>query len=347
MPGGTSIDFIHQTAKEYVLDEENLNGMTLECDLALLCFNFLSYTCFQENLQDEHRESYAKMGCYAFQDYAISQWDSHLKSLIENLAGLFSDPHDGPQYRWKTSNALKSFCRTYHDGLVAVSDGQMPKAEEHAQVARTHCQAFEQQDFYAELLEVWTHIVRHQHQPLKERNKVSIKKLGEALEKIRGTLEKLAPGLENDGILADSLKDFYGEKLFKCTRITCGYFDNEEAAKHHSNRHDRPYPCTIPNCSLVPFGFASNKDLDKHLRTYHPDESGQPSAFVPLDQTVVADANHQCELCPRSYTRRANLGAHMNSVHLGLRPYACRTCDKAFVRNNDRRRHEKLHVRRR
>ncbi|KAK7418920.1 hypothetical protein QQX98_003623 [Neonectria punicea] len=351
MPGGTSIDFIHQTAKEYVLDVENLNGMTLECDLALLCFNYLSHTCFQESLQDDDRESYARMGCYAFQDYAISQWDSHLKSLIENLTGLFSDPHDGPQYRWKTSNAVKSFCQIYNDGLVAVSENQVAKKEEHAQVARTHCQAFEQQDFYAELLEVWTHVVTHQHQSLKERNKVSIKQLGEALKKIRGTLEELAPELENDGVLAGSLKDFYGEKLFKCTRITCGYFyegfDNQDAAKHHSNRHDRPYPCTIPNCSLVPFGFASNKDLDKHLRTYHPDESGHPSAFVSLDQTVVADAKHQCELCLRDYTRRANLDSHMNSAHLGLRPYACRTCEKAFARNNDRRRHEKLHVRRR
>ncbi|KPM46103.1 hypothetical protein AK830_g426 [Neonectria ditissima] len=300
MPGKTSIDFIHQTAKEHIMKSENLNGPALGCDLALLCLSYLSHTCFQENLQGDSRESFAKMGYYAFQDYAISLWQEHLKALVEELGDLFYDPQYGPRYRQKAFNTLQLFYNTYHKGLVALSAPQKLKAGETAEQARTHCRPFEQQEFYEHLLAIWTHVVRHQHQSLKERNKVSIEQLGEALKKIRGVLETLALQQDDEPALADSLKEFYGEKFFKCKRITCGYFyegfSDEKAAKQHSNRHDRPYPCTVVNCSLVPFGFASNKDLDKHLRTYHPDESGQPSAFLPIDQVVVADANHQCEL---------------------------------------------------
>ncbi|KAL6401434.1 putative zinc finger protein [Ilyonectria robusta] len=54
--GGNSIDFVHQTAKEFIMQEEKLDASTLECDLTLLCLGYLSHTCFKPDLKAEDRE---------------------------------------------------------------------------------------------------------------------------------------------------------------------------------------------------------------------------------------------------------------------------------------------------
>ncbi|KAH7136884.1 hypothetical protein B0J13DRAFT_677676 [Dactylonectria estremocensis] len=345
MPGGTSIDFIHQTAKEFIMKNENLHAKALVWDMSLLCLSYLSHSCFQKGLQAQQRESWARKGYYALQDYAVSQWQSHLHAFIENSPTLFNDFGDSMTYRSKTAGVLQAFCDMYCDGLKEINEPQRETEAKDGNQAKENCQLFEQQDFHTNLLLVWTHVVRHQNQGFKERNKISVKQLDDVLKETRDTLEKLSSEMEDGGTVAE----FYGTNAFKCTRITCDYFyegfDNELSVKNHSNRHDRPFPCTVPECSLVPFGFSSNKDLEKHLRTYHPDMSDQLSGFAQLDRRVVPNAKFQCTLCQRSYTRNGNLKGHMNSAHLGRRPYACSTCGKEFARKNDRTRHEKIHVR--
>ncbi|KAH7125933.1 hypothetical protein EDB81DRAFT_730245 [Dactylonectria macrodidyma] len=346
MPGGTSIDFIHQTAKEFIMENENLDAKTLECDLSLLCLSYLSHACFQKGLGAQQRESWARKGHYALQDYAVSQWQSHLNAFIENSPTLFNDLNHSTMYRSKTAGVLQAFCDVYSRSLKEINKAQKETEAKDANQAEGSCQPFKQQDFHTNLLLVWTHVVRHQNLGFKERNKISMKQLEDILKGTRSTLESLASEMEECG----ELTEFYGKNAFKCTRITCDYFyegfDKEASVKSHSNRHDRPFPCTVPECSLVPFGFSTNKDLEKHLRTYHPDMSDQLSGFAQLDRRVVPNAKFQCTLCQRSYTRQANLNGHMNSAHLGMRPYACSTCGKEFARKNDRTRHERIHLRR-
>ena len=44
--------------------------------------------------------------------------------------------------------------------------------------------------------------------------------------------------------------------------------------------------------------------------------------------------------CTESFTRNANLQAHISGKHLGLKPFKCSMCDEAFVRNSDRIKHD-------
>ncbi|KAI8927673.1 hypothetical protein BC831DRAFT_394865, partial [Entophlyctis helioformis] len=48
----------------------------------------------------------------------------------------------------------------------------------------------------------------------------------------------------------------------------------------------------------------------------------------------------QCTLCPKVYTRKHNLEAHIHS-HSNIRPHLCQHdgCTKAFTRKNDLCRH--------
>ncbi|PHH91755.1 hypothetical protein CDD83_10399 [Cordyceps sp. RAO-2017] len=336
--GGQQIEFVHQTAQDYVLQEESLDRKVLECDIALLCLNYLSHRCFGNALAEQQRRSFADRGFYAFQDYSVSKWDSHLQFVIENAAGLFDDEVRGPEYIAKASASLARFIKTYlrrPAGVDAISDE-----------ARRHCRAFQHHsELHGRLVLVWGHVVSHQSKAFQERDKVSIEALGEALRANREMLEKLSKEPDN------SLSALYGDHHFKCERVTCDFFyhgfDSEDGQKRHSDRHDRPYACSVPGCSLGPFGFSSNKDRDHHVRICHPDMADQPGAFPRLG-AEAGRARHHCDLCPRSYTRRANLTAHRDSVHIGRRRFACSVCGREFTRSNDRNRHEKaLHTRRR
>ena len=97
---------------------------------------------------------------------------------------------------------------------------------------------------------------------------------------------------------------------------------------------------------MVRFGFSTNKDREKHVKMYHPDEAAA-SGFVQLPRELVEDARFSCQDCGKTFTRKANRDAHVRS-HYGERPYECPSCERAFTRVNDLRRHERnKHVRRR
>ena len=97
---------------------------------------------------------------------------------------------------------------------------------------------------------------------------------------------------------------------------------------------------------MVPFGFQTHKDKDRHVRNYHPDESDQPPPFVHGQQEgrATAEAKWLCDLCGKKFTRQSILKDHKDA-HFGERKHACETCGKKFTRSNDRNRHRKIHVR--
>lgn len=331
------------------MDSESLDRRVLECDIAFLCLSYLCHTCFHSSHLDKDRLFFAKSGYYSFQDYAMSKWATHTKTLIETCVSLFDDPLNGPHYRDMAAKTLGRFRHLYQAGLVAVDAAQAELAQDNT--VMSNCQEFQRHDFYEHLDQIWKHVARHQKQGMKERNQVSIKELGKALEKSRTAIEATAPKLEESGESAKKFVDFYGSNYYKCTRVTCDYFyegfGSKKALDHHSNRHERPYTCSYQGCFVAQFGFSSNKDRDKHIRLYHPDESDQQETFSQIGQEAVRDAKYQCDLCSKNYTRQAHLTAHTNSAHLGRRPYACTTCGRAFTRRNDRARHERSqHLRR-
>ncbi|KAK0644073.1 hypothetical protein B0T16DRAFT_494972 [Cercophora newfieldiana] len=216
------------------------------------------------------------------------------------------------------------------------------------------CQAFVGTSLYPLLLELWTHVQKHENGDYKERHKVSLPHLGESLESIRTEIEELAErsGRQRDGTLSEKLSSFYGDNHYKCQRVKCDYFhegfSNKTALKNHSDRHDRPFQCPVSSCSSGAFGFSTNKDKDKHIRFYHPEESDQPARFhlEPTENRQTAEAKFECEICHKRFTRLSIKKDHVDA-HYGERKHACETCGKRFTRANDRNRHRKIHVRKR
>ncbi|KAK8050947.1 hypothetical protein PG993_002332 [Apiospora rasikravindrae] len=172
------------------------------------------------------------------------------------------------------------------------------------------------------------------------------------LELTRTTVASLSTGPHSG-----SISTLYGNKLYKCDRALCEYFfegfATAEERDRHVNRHDRPFHCLVPKCSVAPLGFANKKDCERHVKNYHPEaaEDGSHGFATGKLRASIEDiesrARFSCtfEGCDKKYTRKANLDAHLDT-HNGTRRYRCRSCIKAFTRPSDRQRHEKLHINR-
>lgn len=230
-----------------------------------------------------------------------------------------------------------------------------PQPEQQQQIdPAAHCKEFEHLSFHPQLVELWAHVCKHEKRDFKLRPMVSLPDLQKLLETVRAKIAEIGTTLVWDhDKLPPTRKEFqeiYGERHYKCSRVRCDFFyegfESRGAAESHSNKHDRPYPCPIEGCSMVPFGFQTHKDKDRHVRNYHPEESDQPPPFVYGQQEgrATAEAKWPCDLCGKKFTRQSILKDHKDA-HYGERKHACETCGKKFTRSNDRNRHRKIHVR--
>jgi uncharacterized C2H2 Zn-finger protein len=84
---------------------------------------------------------------------------------------------------------------------------------------------------------------------------------------------------------------------------------------------------TLFSCDDCQQAFGSLEDLSLHCAALHAEErsSGRPQLL-----TAAEERRFRCERCDKQFGTRVQLRHHMN-IHLGLRPYACSVCDKAFT----------------
>jgi hypothetical protein len=90
--------------------------------------------------------------------------------------------------------------------------------------------------------------------------------------------------------VAGALKDMYGSNLFKCPRFSCRYFTDGfttlEERERHFQRHVLPARCTDEHCRGSQIGFATQAQLERHLRENHPDMT-EPHHNFPTEEEVV------------------------------------------------------------
>jgi hypothetical protein len=280
-------------------------------------------------------------GNLSFQDYAVAKWLEHIRAIIQTKLDDFPPDADSQAALEEIGIALEEFVDFFEEDLM------------HESIIDTvgqDCELFRKYPFYEHLLPVWNHIQRHYEKGPTARNDVSIKALSTVLSRNRRLLESLNPHNQSSSSSGASVDQttFYDDRRFKCPKVTCFYFHegfkDAQSRNRHINRHDRPFSCPFPDCSISEFGFVSNKDLDKHKRFFHPDIEGQANSFTTAAKPIAA-ATWECTICGKKFTRGFHMRNHMNA-HSGNRPHACSECGKAFTRANDRNRHEKLHTRR-
>ena len=307
----------------------------MECTLTALCLRYLTFEYFEAVIEPDRLRDFVLSGCLALQDYAVAKWFHHFQAMLDAGPSLLTQASENENGLEEITDSLDDFAQFYEDGL----------AEPIAPEARSSCVAFENCAFYENLVLIWSHIYRHQHKSPEERHNASLKLLADALKRNRKLVEEFTSFRDKQ-----ALHEFYGgERRYKCPKLTCFHFHegfkDSKSRDNHIKRHDRPYNCTISDCSAAEFGFSTNKDLEKHTRTYHPEITDLANLFPTVATTPKAKATWPCEICGKKFTRGFILRNHIQS-HNGQRPHSCPECGKAFTRANDCKRHQKLHEKR-
>ncbi|KAI1107125.1 hypothetical protein F4804DRAFT_242093 [Jackrogersella minutella] len=76
--------------------------------------------------------------------------------------------------------------------------------------------------------------------------------------------------------------------------------------KKHKQRHEKPFKCVVKDCTRSE-GFSTPNDLDRHIRSLHPDENATGNRY----RCPVGACNNRKKIWPRA----DNFRAHMKRVH--------------------------------
>ncbi|KAH5050480.1 hypothetical protein HBH96_186180 [Parastagonospora nodorum] len=332
------VTLVHSTAKTHIRENTNdIHEPTVECELATLCLQYLTFPCFRIHPDDGPRELRQHMlsGHFAFQDYAIATWFHHVNAFVQKGEQFLRDADEKEKHLndlWEALEEFTSFHQEdWYGGIV--------------QSCSEACSMFRPYALYELLVQIKSHIYTFQQKGFDARHKISIQGLDAALERNRKILEDppkdMAPA---EKVLYSKYYD--DKRLYKCTKITCRYFSqgfsDKKARERHVNIHDRPFQCEVTNC-LGQEGFVNEKDLRNHKRSFHPDMCDLAESFKS-SIAKRANAGHACGYCGKTFTRKFHREDHEKS-HRGERPHVCSECGRAFTRRNDCERHKKLHER--
>uniref|UniRef100_A0A915C034 C2H2-type domain-containing protein n=1 Tax=Parascaris univalens TaxID=6257 RepID=A0A915C034_PARUN len=148
-------------------------------------------------------------------------------------------------------------------------------------------------------------------------------------------------------------------KRYKCLKCGWLYRTIEEVQRHQRREHEAPRE-RVENitCEFCKQKFMSQNQLREHCSIVHLNQRPYECSICKMtfarkgglnrhNLTVHSDFVYNCpyEGCTHAgYKCSKALSAHIRSVHTHIRPYKCEQCGKSFVRRNDLRTHETMHL---
>ena len=123
----------------------------VECGLTALCLQYLTFECFDPDIDMEQLRSLMGHGYLVFQDYAIANWSYHLRAMVKGAEELLRPSGEALDALLEIDQALQDFAAHYEDDLI-----------DQDQVQSSTCEAFNNCQFYSVLEMITGHAQQHQ-----------------------------------------------------------------------------------------------------------------------------------------------------------------------------------------
>ncbi|KAH8690547.1 hypothetical protein BGW36DRAFT_411385 [Talaromyces proteolyticus] len=271
--GGT-IELVHTTAKLYLVKQDYVLESKEAYDLCQLCLGYLNHPCINSKLDGDVLKQYVLDGHYAFIDYAIVNWIHHLEDCMRHIK----------TYDSKSFKRLADEVQRFLDHHSSEEDLDYPVSRE----TKSKLQPFKNESFYAKLLRTFEYWKNETETAAKRSDDCYLVDLKLALEAIRCTVEDL--------VLQHRLQAFYGEGIFKCSRLYCKFFyEGFESLKmriQHDQQHERSFLCMFPTCPASQLGFATKNELAAHITKWHQLSASGDTEFPIYQDPTSIDVWH-------------------------------------------------------
>lgn len=218
--------------------------------MALFCTEYLLSSPFDYTTQADELNNHVRSGYYALQDYAISHWLDHMLYSLraKNPPDISVDIHN------ELVSQLRSFVNEYG---VPEKVQYLGRIQEDGHLI----------DFIPKDISAWSQWFDLERRACH----------------VRGTIESVGNGSTSDDTDRDMMRDIYGTRLFKCSRLACNLFttgfNSKTEREDHLNEHERPFHCVEPFCPYTALGFRTEVELESHLIHSHPEDDGDEDSF--------------------------------------------------------------------
>ena len=141
-----------------------------------------------------------------------------------------------------------------------------------------------------------------------------------------------------------------GEFRYQCE--LCGkLFIQRYSLDDHLRKHEGRFRLTCEQCGK---GFMCRNSLHIHTRTHTGERPfvcqhcgkcfSSSSNLMTHIRVCSGDLPFHCKQCNKSFALMAQLGAHVLSQHEGQYKFKCTVCGKGFIKDSDRKVHERSHT---
>lgn len=347
-----TVELVHTTAREYVsalqvkkdkltrcrylIRTKFINLRDVDYSMSLLCIEYLSLPQVLKDRSEIDIEVDLVDGIHPFYDYASACWAMHLQSGVADL-------QPGEKL-----TRLQETLETFIENHWSPTHRRLPDLKR----IQTTLSSLQSSELFDKIVQAvgWSRkqTGKHGQGPTED----EALDFWQVTSKIRSVLERM----HADGHNTPTMQQLYGQNWFKCPRVNCySYhrgFSTLAQRDAHTNKHDRPFLCIVSACPWQSFGFAAEDDLKTHLFEFHgidlftPSDMSEfpdpPKSNPHANTTAKSPATFACHLCPKTFTRKHNLKAHLRT-HDGTKPFSCTTCGERFTRKQDCDRHQRGH----
>ncbi|KAL2206930.1 hypothetical protein CC79DRAFT_1358704 [Sarocladium strictum] len=321
-----TIELVHPTLKRFLIKDNYIALASAHYELCSLSVTYLHFDFINSDLEIADIDDYVLDGSYSFLDYAMSCWVYHLLDWL---------PESQPQQLELLVPMIFSMLEQHFTAPA--------RAQPIARSLRETLKPMEGSCGYDQLSQavMWT---RKMFASIETQEQSDLLDFSEIVAVVRQRIECLSDSLAA-GEQLSRFRAYYGEHVFKCSRIWCFLFSSGfkrlKSRDAHVLRHDRPFLCPFENCPNATFSCASKRDLSAHLLEIHH-IAEEVDEFPQVSNPGAGggkrgEAKYICPQCDQGFTRKHVLREHLGG-HPGELPYFCR-CSKAFATSSENKTH--------